>query len=183
MEEMLIEPKRTFAPWVDKHKARLLENHLLTKAATLAAQEEWLLKDRTCRLEAKRLHLKLVSRQLHRATKKLRTLDVPAAGTVGATDGDNEAPDTDLVSNAFEKWMRCMLKVAQKTEVGKPSTLVTPTTGRKGTGMEVKPKLPKKPKWLLPKKEDIAWPTLPYLPPPRHLVRGVQNGQRPCGVK
>lgn len=77
-EEMLIVAKCEFAPWVAKHKAGLLENHLLTKAATLAAQEERLLKDPHLSTKAKRLHLKPLSRQFHRATKKRRTLDVPA---------------------------------------------------------------------------------------------------------
>lgn len=163
---MLIVPKREFAPWVAKHKAGLLQNHLLTHAATLAAKEERLLKDPHLSPAAKRMKLKPVSRALHRATKKLRTLDVPAAGTAGTAD-DDDAPETDLVSSAFDKWMRRMVRVAQKTEGGTP-TGRTPvkTTVSKAIGTDVKPKVPRKPKRLFKKakeeEEDEDWP----LPPP-----------------
>ena len=104
MEEMLIVPKREFAPCVAKHKVGLLKNHLSTHAATLAAKEERLLKDLHLSAAAKRMKLNPVLRALHRATKILQTLDVPAAGTAGTAD-DDDAPETDLVSSAFDKWM------------------------------------------------------------------------------
>ena len=53
--------------------------------------------------EEKRLYLAPVSSALHSATKKLRTLDIPAAGEdeEKEKEGDNE-----LVSSAFDKWMK-----------------------------------------------------------------------------
>ena len=82
MEEMLIVPKREFAPWVK---------------------------------------LNPVSRALHR-------------GTAGTAD-DDDAPKTDLVSSAFDKWMRRMVKVALKTEGGTPiGRTPAKTTVSKGIG-------------------------------------------------
>ena len=133
---MIIVPKRELPSLIDKHRAGLMENHHLTKAARFAAKKERILADPTLTAEEKQLYVAPVSTALHRATKKIRTLDVPSAGEVVDEQQEKQA-DSELTSSAFDKWMRRMARIAKKAEPQTPK-------GKLSTPTSIKPAIPKK---------------------------------------
>ena len=112
---MIIIPKKEFRGDVQQFKDELTGNAWLNRAGELAAQKKRILQDPTLSDELKVDFSKPVSRQLRRATKRLR--QIPSSGGDGG-EGEEE-DDDDLVSTNVEKWLKRLARHVQ-----------TPTTPR-----------------------------------------------------
>ena len=106
---MIIIPKKEFRGDVQQFKDELTGNAWLNRAGELAAQKKRILQDPTLSDELKVDFSKPVSRQLRRATKRLR--QIPSSGGDGG-EGEEE-DDDDLVSTNVEKWLKRLARHVQ----------------------------------------------------------------------
>ena len=118
---------------VDHYKGALMENSRLTHAARLAAKQHVLLASPEIPPATKTIRVKALGPAVRRATKRMRTMNLPGAGGVS---GDAEDDDDDGFAQGP---MQTFLKTLIKSSTPQPKT--TP----KG-----KPKVPPKPKFKTP---------------------------------
>ena len=119
---------------VDHYKGALMENSRLTHAARLAAKQHVLLASPDIPPATKKIRVKALGPEVRRATKRVRTMNLPGAGgAVGAEDDD------EFAQGPMETFLKTLIK----------SSTPQPKATRK-------PKLPPKPK--IPPKTPISLP-------------------------
>ena len=123
---------------VEQYKGTLTENSRLTHAARLAAKQHVLLTSPEIPPATKKIRVKALGPDVRRATRRVRTMNLPAAGgAAGADDDDDDA----FAQGPMETFLRTLIKSST------PQPKATP----KG-----KPKVPPKPKF--PSKTPISVP-------------------------
>ena len=75
---------------VDHYKGALMENSRLTHAARLAAKQHVLLASPEISPTTKKIRVKALGPEVRRATKRVRTMNLPAAGGEAGADDDDE---------------------------------------------------------------------------------------------
>ena len=115
---------------VDHYKGTLMENSRLTHAARLAAKQHVLLASPEIPPATKKIRLKALGPQVRRATRRVRTMNLPAAGVAAGADDDD---DDQFAQGPMETFLKTLIK----------SSTPQPKTTPKG-----KPKVPPKPKFL-----------------------------------
>ena len=122
---------------VEQYKGTLMENSRLTHAARLAAKQHVLLASPEIPPATKKIRVKALGPEVRRATRRVRTMNLPAAGgAAGAGDDDDE-----FAQGPMETFLKTLIKSST------PQPKATP----KG-----KPKVPPKPKF--PSKTPISVP-------------------------
>ena len=121
---------------VEQYKGTLMENSRLTHAARLAAKQHVLLASPEIPPATKTIRVKALGPEVSRATKRVRTMNLPGAGGAAGADDDDE-----FAQGPMETFLKTLIKSST------PQPKATP----KG-----KPKLPPKPK--IPPKTPISLP-------------------------
>ena len=115
---------------VDHYKGTLMENSRLTHAARVATKQHVLLASPEIPPATKKIRLKALGPQVRRATRRVRTMNLPAAGGAAGADDDD---DDQFAQGPMETFLKTLIK----------SSTPQPKTTPKG-----KPKVPPKPKFL-----------------------------------
>ena len=113
---------------VEQYKGTLMENSRLTHAARLAAKQHVLLASPEIPPATKKIRVKALGPEVRRASKRVRTMNLPAAGGAAGADDDDE-----FAQGPMETFLKTLIKSST------PQPKATP----KG-----KPKVPPKPKFL-----------------------------------
>ena len=122
---------------VEQYKGTLMENSRLTHAARLAAKQHVLLAFPEIPPATKKIRVKALGPEVRRATRRVRTMNLPAAGgAAGAGDDDDE-----FAQGPMETFLKTLIKSST------PQPKATPKR---------KPKVPPKPK--IPSKTPISLP-------------------------
>ena len=119
---------------VDHYKGTLMENSRLTHAARLAAKQHVLLASPEIPPATKKIRLKALGPQVRRATRRVRTMNLPAAGGAAGADDDDQ-----FAQGPMETFLKTLIKSST------PQPKATP----KG-----KPKVPPKPAFSVPLPAD-----------------------------
>ena len=122
---------------VDHYKGTLMENSRLTHAARLAAKQHVLLASPEIPPATKKIRLKALGPQVRRATRRVRTMNLPAAGVAAGADDD----DDQFAQGPMETFLKTLIKSST------PQPKATP----KG---KPKPKVPPKPAFSVPLPAD-----------------------------
>ena len=112
---------------VEQYKGTLMENSRLTHAARLAAKQHVLLASPDLPPATKKIRVKALGPEVRRATKRVRSMNLPGAGGAAGADEDDE-----FAQGPMEPFLKTLIKSST------PQPKATP----KG-----KPKLPPKPKF------------------------------------
>ena len=115
---------------VEQYKGTLMENSRFTHAARLAAKQHVLLASPEIPPATKKICVKALGPEVRRATKRVRTMNLPGAG--GAAGADDDDDDDEFAQGPMETFLKTLIKSST------PQPKATP----KG-----KPKLPPKPKF------------------------------------
>ena len=121
---------------VEQYKGTLMENSRLTHAARLAAKQHVLLASPEIPPATKTIRVKALGPEVSRATKRVRTMNLPGAGGAAGADDDDE-----FAQGPMETFLKTLIKSST------PQPKATPKR---------KPKLPPKPK--IPPKTPISLP-------------------------
>ena len=124
---------------VDHYKGTLMENSRLTHAARLAAKQHVLLASPEIPPATKKIRIKALGPQVRRATRRVRTMNLPAAG--GAAGADDDDDDDQFAQGPMETFLKTLIKSST------PQPKATP----KG---KPKPKVPPKPAFSVPLPAD-----------------------------
>ena len=109
-------PQKELDQLIQYYKGELMENALLNKAATLAAQKYVLLADSQLPLALVNAKTKPLSQELTKLTKRIRQFAGGAGvGAPGGPLGQEGEEEGDLVTGPVEQWLKRMIK-------GSPST-------------------------------------------------------------
>ena len=119
---------------VDHYKGTLMENSRLTHAARLAAKQHVLLASPEIPPATKKIRLKALGPQVRRATRRVRTMNLPAAGGAAGADDDDE-----FAQGPMETFLKTLIKSST------PQPKATPKATPKR-----KPKVPPKPTFSTP---------------------------------
>ena len=126
---------------VDQYKGTLMENSRLTHAARLAAKQHVLLASPDIPPPTKKIRVKALGPEVRRATKRVRTMNLPGVGgAAGAEDDDDE-----FAQGPIETFLKTLIKSSTPQPKGRQTTTATP----KG-----KPKIPPKPAFSVPLPDD-----------------------------
>ena len=117
-----------------QYKGTLMENSRLTHAARLAAKQHVLLASPDIPPATKKIRVKALGPEVRRATKRVRTINLPGAGGAAGAEDDDE-----FAQGPMETFLKTLIK----------SSTPQPKATRK-------PKLPPKPK--IPPKTPISLP-------------------------
>ena len=123
---------------VEQYKGTLMENSRLTHAARLAAKQHVLLASPEIPPATKKIRLKALGPQVRRATRRVRTMNLPAAGVAAGADDDD---DDQFAQGPMETFLKTLIKSST------PQPKATP----KG---KPKPKVPPKPAFSVPLPAD-----------------------------
>ena len=115
---------------VDHYKGRLMENSRLNHAARMAAKQHVLLASPNIPPATKKIRVKALGPEVRRATKRVRSMNLPGAGGAAGADEDDE-----FAQGPMEPFLKTLIKSST------PQPKATP----KG-----KPKVPPKPKFKTP---------------------------------
>ena len=121
---------------VDHYKGTLMENSRLTHAARLAAKQHVLLASPEIPPATKKIRLKALGPQVRRATRRVRTMNLPAAGVAAGADDDD---DDQFAQGPMETFLKTLIKSST------PQPKATPKATPKR-----KPKVPPKPTFSTP---------------------------------
>ena len=121
---------------VEQYKGTLMENSRLTHAARLAAKQHVLLASPEIPPATKTIRVKALGPEVSRATKRVRTMNLPGAGGAAGADDDDEFAQGP---------METFLKTLIKSSTPEPKARQTITGTPKG-----KPKIPPKTPISLP---------------------------------
>ena len=121
---------------VEQYKGTLMENSRLTHAARLAVKQHVLLASPDLPPATKKIRVKALGPEVRRATKRVRTMNLPAAGGAAGADDDDE-----FAQGPMETFLKTLIKSST------PQPKATPKR---------KPKVPPKPK--IPSKTPISLP-------------------------
>ena len=124
---------------VEKYKGTLMENSRLTHAARLAAKQHVLLASPDIPPATKKIRVKALGPEVRRATKRVRTMNLPGGGGGGAAAGAED--DDEFAQGPMETFLKTLIKSST------PQPQATPKR---------KPKVPPKPK--IPSKTPISLP-------------------------
>ena len=116
---------------VDHYKGTLMENSRLAHAARLAAKQHALLASPEIPPATKKIRVKALGPEVRRATKRVRTMNLPAAGGAAGADDD----DDGFAQGPMETFLRTLMKSST------PQPKATPKR---------KPKVPPKPAFSVP---------------------------------
>ena len=122
---------------VEQYKGTLTENSRLTHAARLAAKQHVLLTSPEIPPATKKIRVKALGPEVRKATRRVRTMNLPAAGGAAGADDD----DDGFAQGPMETFLR---------------TLIKSNTPQPKTTPKSKPKVPPKPKF--PSKTPISVP-------------------------
>ena len=114
---------------VDHYKGTLMENSRLTHAARLAAKQHVLLASPEIPPATKKIRVKALGPEVRRATRRVRTMNLPAAGGAAGADDDDE-----FAQGPMETFLKTLIKSST------PQPKATPKATPKR-----KPKVPPKP--------------------------------------
>ena len=134
-------PHKDLEQLIQYYKGELIENALLNKAATLAAQKHVLLANPQLPPAVVK-ELTKSSQELTKLTKRIRQFPGGVGvGAPGAPPGEDEEEEAgDLVTGPVEQWLKRMIKGSPSS----PKPPITPAT-KKGKGAAVTTsKIPKK---------------------------------------
>ena len=120
---------------VDHYKGTLMENSRLTHAARLAAKQHVLLASPEIPPATKKIRVKALGPEVRRATRRVRTMNLPAAGGAAGAEDD----DDGFAQGPMETFLRTLIKSST------PQPKVTPKR---------KPKVPPKPAFSVPLPDD-----------------------------
>ena len=121
---------------VEQYRGTLMENSRLAHAARLAAKQHILLASPEIPPATKEIRVKALGPEVRRATKRVRTMNLPAAAGVAGADDDDEC-----AQGPMETFLKTLIKSST------PQTQATPKR---------KPKVPPKP--TIPSKTPISLP-------------------------
>ena len=121
---------------VEQYKGTLMENSRLTHAARLAAKQHVLLASPEILPATKKIRVKALGPEVRRATRRVRTMNLPAAGGAAGRDDDDE-----FAQGPMETFLKTLIKSST------PQPKATP----KG---KPKPKVPPKPAFSVPLPAD-----------------------------
>lgn len=126
---------------VDQYKGTLTENSRLSHAARLAAKQHVLLAFPEIPSASKKIRVKALGPEVRRATKRVRTMNLPAAGgAAGAVDEED-----DFALGPMETFLRTLIKSSTPQPKGKQTPTGTP---------KARPKIPPKSATSLPLPDD-----------------------------
>ena len=120
---------------VEQYKGTLMENSRLTHAARLAAKQHVLLASPEIPPATKKIRVKALGPEVRRATRRVRTMNLPAAGGAAGADDDDDA----FAQGPMETFLRTLIKSST------PQPKATPKR---------KPKVPPKPAFSVPLPDD-----------------------------
>ena len=130
---------------VEQYKGTLMENSRLMHTAWLAAKQHVLLASPDIPPATKKIRVKALGAEVRRATKRVRTMNLPGAGRAAAGAED----DDEFAQGPIETFLKTLIKSSTPQTKGRQTTATGSQATPKG-----KSKIPPKPKFLTPLPEE-----------------------------